>query len=135
MQIHIKDGGGRIVLTLEIVGKDDSEGWLNASLQFDYDGFTAKFPFSMMLNDLYPFIDQLKTLYNTLMGDAEFSNIENNVRLHFLTTGLGQVSIQGTLRHNMNQDLKTLFVIDTDQTFLPPLIAECNEILNQYQPQ
>jgi hypothetical protein len=38
MQINIKDGGGRKVLTLEIAGKEDSEGWLKANANFDYDG-------------------------------------------------------------------------------------------------
>lgn len=133
MELNIKDDNGRAILLIEITGQEESEGWLKASCNFNNGGFSAHFEFSLMLNDFYPFTEQLIELHKTLQGEAVFENIESNINLLFRTDGFGHVSIDGKLRHPTNAYLEMLFVIDTDQTFLPTLINECNQLLAHYQ--
>ncbi len=135
MKLNFKDEGGRTLLHVNVIGKEYGEGWLQAMIYFDQDGFTAGFKISLMLNDLYAFIDQLKPFQKSLTGQAVFCNIEDNINLILSTDGLGHIAVNGTLRHTNNPDLKTSFVIHTDQTFLPALILECNQILEHYQSQ
>ena len=135
MKLNFKNDGGRVILFLEIIGREDSEGWLESIVGFDNDGFAVRFQISLMLNDLYPFLSQLELLNDSLKGRAVLSTIEHNVNLIFSTDGLGHISINGTLRHPNNYDLKMSFVIQTDQTLLPSLISECNQILEHYRPQ
>ena len=131
MKLNIKDSGGVTVLLIKILRKEDSEGWLQASCDFNYQGFKAHFSFSSMLNDFFPFYDQLQTLYQTLSGKAVYLNIERNIELTFLADGLGHILIKGELRHTNNPYLIISFQIDTDQTFLPEIIRECKEIIEQ----
>jgi hypothetical protein len=88
-----------------------------------------------MLNDLYSFTDQLKYLQKSLKGSAVFSNIEDNVTLKLSTDELGHIAINGKLRHPYKADLELLFVINSDQTFLPDLITECTKIIEHYNPK
>ena len=135
MRLNFKDDSGRTILSLEIIGEEDSEGWLEALVHFEDGGFAAHFQISIMLNDLYAFYHQIKPFTDSLTGEARFSNIEDNVNLIFSTDGLGHIRITGTLRHPNNPYLKTDFVINSDQTFLPSLVTECNQILKHYQPK
>jgi hypothetical protein len=134
MKLNFRNQSGAIILSVNVIGKEDSEGWLIAMVNFNDNGFTANFKISLMLNDLYAFIDQLKPLQKSLKGNAVFSNIEDNVIVKLSTDGIGHIDMDAVLRHSYNPDLKILFVINSDQTFLPELISECNQILAYYQP-
>ena len=133
MKLNFKDDGGRTVLYVNVIGKEDSEGWLQATVCFEQDNFRADFKISLMLNDLYAFIDQLELLQKSLKGEAVFENIERNINLKLSPDGLGHIEIDGTLWHPNNRDLKTSFSIESDQTFLPDLILECKEILAHHK--
>ncbi len=86
-----------------------------------------------MLNDLYAFVDKLKLFQNSLTGTFSLSNIEDNINVTLSGDGLGHVEIKGILLHTHDPNLKTEFVINSDQTFLPELIRECDQILEYYQ--
>ncbi|MEO7049671.1 MAG: hypothetical protein ABI091_30485 [Ferruginibacter sp.] len=127
----IKNDGAQTILLLEIIEQEDVEGWLYANVKFDYKNFLAKFTISLMLNDFYPFRDELIKLNSSLKGIANFSTIEQNVVLKLTGDGLGHINISGVLRHD--SDLQLYFDILSDQTFLPSLIKECNDIIDQNQ--
>lgn len=131
MQLNFYDDGGKTVLSLENIGKEDTEGWLTATITFNYKEFTASFPIYLMLNDIYPFLDQLKELNKHLKGHATFSTIEGNIDLVLLADGLGHIEINGTIRHSNEYSLVTGFEIPSDQTFLAPLISQCEKIIEK----
>ena len=88
MQLTIKNDGGQSILLLEIIKQEDAEGWLHANVKFDYKNFSAKFTISLMLNDFYPFRDELIKLNRSLTGTANFNTIEQNVILKSTITSL-----------------------------------------------
>jgi len=135
MKLNFKNESGRTILYVNVIEKEDGEGWLKAMVCFNDYGFSAIFEISLMLNDLYAFVDQLKPFQNSLTGTASFSNIEDNINVTLSSDGLGHVEINGMLQHTHDPDLKMLFVIKSDQTFLPELITECDQILQHYQPK
>ena len=135
MKLSFKNDGGRTILYIDVIGKEDAEGWLQAMVYFDDKGFSANFEISIMLNDLYAFVDQLKPIQKFLTGTAIFSNIEDNINVKFSTDGIGHIEMNGMLRHSYNWDLQILFVINSDQTFLQELITECDQILQYYRPK
>lgn len=135
MNLSFKNQGGATILKIIIIGKEDSDGWLIAQVDFEQDMFSACFKISVMVNDLYSFSDQLKPFQKALNGIAIFSNIEGNVQVTLSTDGLGHISIEGLLQHPNNPDLKLQFIIDSDQTLLPELILECNQILKHFPPK
>jgi hypothetical protein len=129
MRLNFFEGGGKAVLSLEEIVKEDTEGWLRAKIIFDYKGFTANFPIYLMLNDIYAFLGELKELHRHLKGKATFSTIEGNVDIVLLGDGLGHIAINGLIRHGNDQSLVANFEIPSDQTFLAPLISQCDEII------
>jgi len=48
MKMNFKDDGGRTKLYIDFVGKEDSEGWLQAIVDFNDHGFSAHFQISLM---------------------------------------------------------------------------------------
>ena len=131
MQLNFHEDGGKTVLSLNDIGKEDSEGWLTANVIFDYRGFTANFPIYLMLNDIYSFLDELKELNKHLKGQATFATVEKNVDLVLLGDGLGHIEFNGKIRHDNDYNLVTNFEIPSDQTFLAPLIFQCEEIIKR----
>ncbi len=131
MQLNFHEDGGKSVLSLNDIGNEDSEGWLTADVFFDYQGFAANFPIYLMLNDIYPFLEELKELNKRLQGQATFRTIEQNVDLVLIGDGLGHIGINGLIRHGNDYNLVTKFEIPSDQTFLPQLISQCEEIIKR----
>ena len=133
MKMNFKDDGGRTILCIDFVGKEDNEGWLQAIVDFNDNGFSAHFQISLMLNELYTFHGQLDSFTKNLEGQPVFSTTEDNVNLIFSTSGLGHIKIEGKLTHADVPDLELLFAIQSDQTFLSELLWECNQIITHYQ--
>ena len=131
MQLTIKNDGGQSVLILDIIKQEDAEEWLYANVKFKYKNFSANFTICFMLNDLYPFRDELVKLHSFLIGTANLNTIEDNINLKFTGDGLGHITVNGILRHASDCDLQLHFEIDSDQTFLTSLLNECNEIIEK----
>jgi hypothetical protein len=128
---QVKDSGGQCYLEVSILGKEHDPEWLLARVDYNQDGFAAKFEFSLMLGEIVSFAKALQLLYSTLKGEARFANIEDNINLVFSTDGLGHVNVEGTLR-DTSYTIRTTFLIITDQTFLKDIINGCVETLNHY---
>jgi len=135
MKLNFKDQGGTTIFYLNVIGQEANGDWLIAMVNFSNKGFSASFKISLMLHDLYTFLDQLKSFQKLLKGNAALSNIEDNLNVTLSTDGIGHIAINGILQHTYNPDLKLFFEINSDQTFLPDLISECTKILEHYHPK
>jgi hypothetical protein len=127
VEIKIKDANGQTNLTIEIISREADAEWLICMANFSYGGFEARIKFSAMLGDFCSFSEELEPFYKTLRGHAQFQSIEDNVSFQLSTDGLGHVGISGYLRHN-SYEVKTTFLIHSDQTFLPELLNACKQI-------
>jgi hypothetical protein len=131
MKFQVKDSNGQINLSIEILSQEHGSEWLEGLIDFDMKGFKSKFKFSLMLGELISFLEDLKKFNSTLKGQAAFANIEDNIKLTFSTDGLGHVLIKGLLR-DQTYSVKTSFDIESDQTFLPTLVNEVDQIVKHY---
>lgn len=130
MHLYFREAGGKIILSLTILGKEDSEDWLKANVDFEQTGFKAEFVFSMMKNDFNPFSEELKVINETLNGEATFSTIEDNVQINITTDGIGHLKISGYLRHPNSWNLILNFEFESDQTFLKGMLQEIENIIS-----
>lgn len=121
------------MLYVDVISKEDSEGWLVAIVHFQQSGFSVHFQMSLMANDLYSFRDELVCLNNYLKGTAAFQNIEHNISVLLTADNIGHIEVRGKLRDPFDIDLETTFVFESDQTFLPPLLQSVNYILQNYK--
>jgi hypothetical protein len=131
MKFKIKDNNSSGYFSLKIKGTeaDVDVEWLNAEADFQLNGFTARFDFSLRLGELISFYEELHVFHTTLKGSAHLESIEDNVNLVLTTDGLGHVSIEGILR-DTSYKINTKFSMDTDQTYLNDIINDCREILD-----
>ena len=132
MKFQIKDSNGQINLSVEILWQEHDVEWLEGLIDFNMKGFKSIFKFSLMLGELMTFLEELKNFNSTLKGQATFANIEDNIKLTFSTDGLGHVAINGILR-DPTYSVTTSFEIKSDQTFLPTLINEVDQIVKHYK--
>lgn len=72
-----------------------------------------------------------KTLYKNLQGKAELPCIEPELSVTLEAKSLGQILMTVEITpDNLSQSHK--FIFEVDQSFLPKLIATCDEILKKY---
>ncbi len=131
MKFQIKDSNGQINLSIEILGQEHDIEWLEGALDFNLKGFKSQFKFSLILGEFIAFFEELKKFNSTLKGEAMFSNIEDNIKLIFSTDGIGHVTIDGIL-NDPTHSVRTSFLIESNQTFLPALINQVDQIVKHY---
>ena len=131
MKFQIKDFNGQINLSVEILRQEHDIEWLEGVIDFNLKGFKSQLKFSLMLGELVHFLEELKKFNSTLKGQAIFSNREDNIKLIFTTDGLGHVTVNGMLRDS-TYSVSTSFEIESDQTFLPALINQVDQIVKHY---
>ncbi len=83
------------------------------------------------VNEIDTFLGHLRGLYQSLKGQAKLDCLEPElaVELIALTGGRIRVTIEITPDH-LNESHR--FISEFDQTYLPPIIAQCHEILERF---
>lgn len=130
MKFKIKDDNSSGYFSVEIKGTEIDAEWLNAEADFQLNGFSAQFEFSLRLGELVSFYRELQVFYSTLKGSAQLKSIEDNVSILLNTDGQGHVVVEGTLR-DTSYTIKTTFQMETDQTYLSEIIRDCQEIVEK----
>ncbi len=130
MNFKIKDNNSCGYFAIEIKGTEVDAECLNAKVDFQLNGFTARFEFSLRLGELVSFYEELQVFYSTLKGSARLESIEDKVNILLNTDGLGHVLVDGALRDS-SYTIKTTFEMETDQTYLSDILRDCREILDK----
>jgi len=106
--------------------------WLRVTARCNYPGSSVRVHGAIIhLGELVGLLRGCERLYETLTGRAELACIEPNLRvtLNAETGGHIQVCISITPDHLSENHS---FTDGFDQTFLPPIIAACKRILDQF---
>ncbi|QIG78693.1 WapI family immunity protein [Stakelama tenebrarum] len=106
--------------------------WLCFRARMEADGATVRCdgPF-LMTTDIARFRDQLHAMNQTLEGEASLKPLEPALAVVLRMQGRGQIEgvVEITPDH-MSQ--RHRFVVEADQSYLPPLIASCDAILARF---
>ena len=83
------------------------------------------------LSEIANCLKQVKSMYETFKGDAEFCQIEPNLSARMKMGKRGQVSLVVEITpDHLSQEHK--FTFDVDQSYLPPLIRDLEAILEKF---
>jgi len=106
--------------------------WLNARARFATHGARVEAQGAFLqTTDIASFAKSLETLRDTLIGNAELSPLDPELRLEIKGDHLGRLACTLLLTpDHMNQ--KHEFRFDLDQTYLTPLIEGCKRILAEF---
>jgi hypothetical protein len=102
--------------------------WLVTPLELRVGGFTGRIMAALRANELLSFRDQLRTLYDTLTGQATLDSIEHWIHLDFEGDGAGHVAVKGMVKDEPGMGNTLRLSLDLDQTFLPMILEQLDEV-------
>src|SRR3982750_658392 len=65
-----------------VTGQPDDDNWLGVQIDVQAGRFRGKTNASVTTHELVHFLSQLRSLYDTLSGTAEFTTLEQQLHLH-----------------------------------------------------
>jgi hypothetical protein len=117
------------VTVLSRAAKEEGYDWVSARASIDVGGFRGDVALTITLSDMVRFAGQLRPVYETLKGQAEFRTIEDQLFLKLTIDHLGHVSVGGHLRDQAGIGNKLEFKLELDQSFLKGTLAELNKAI------
>lgn len=101
-----------------------AEGFSQADVEIAVRCFSGNIRAWLDVEDIVSFTAQLRTLYETLKGEAKLSPLDAQFTLKFVGTAGGHINMTGVAWSEATYGNKLSFFLDLDQTFLPtPLQA------------
>jgi hypothetical protein len=84
-----------------------------------------------MTTDFERFRSELAQMYETLTGEASLASYEPNLKVTLRASGLGQIAGKVEITPDHMSEFHS-FEVGFDQTYLPPLITDCEGILERF---
>jgi hypothetical protein len=108
------------------------DNWLTAEIRVWAGGFRGKIAAAILTGDLVGFASQLKPLYETLSGKAEFTTLEEQLGLHLVGNGKGQIELRGEIADQPGVGNRLHFTLLFDQSQLGTSISELEKVVSQF---
>ena len=125
------DAGDHLIV--EIDGRpDERDDWVSATISVHAGAFSASIVATLVTCDFPQFRRQLETLYKTLSGSANFDTIERQLQIECVGNERGGIAINGTVQDRVGDGNVLRFRFDIDQSYLPKLIAELEDIESEF---
>ena len=129
---------GQIYLKLmEVFGYPSETSFLGGYdtrtlIDIQLGNYSGKGTVDISTGQLYKFLQELKSCYQSLNGIASLKNYEGSFELIFDFDGLGHVKVSGHLREDMSARTELRFELDTDQTRIPQVIYGLEDLVSIY---
>jgi hypothetical protein len=82
--------------------------------------------------ELWDFLDTLTRCYNSLEGESNLTNVDNELTLKVHFDKLGKVNISGCFQERPDKISKLIFEINTEQSFIKDTISDLREIKKKF---
>jgi len=106
--------------------------WLRVNIAVKAGAFNGSFTAGMMISEFKILHDYFSLLYNNLKGEIAFESIEYNLEMNIKGDGIGHFNAQVTARDDTFEGAVIKFHINFDQTFLPEIINQLEDIIKTY---
>jgi hypothetical protein len=106
--------------------------WLTAQVTFRLGKFGGMITGDIRAEDIVTFESQLKALYRTLNGTADFMTMEDWLAIKLSGDGLGHIECAGYIMDYPGIGNRLAFRFQIDQTYLLPLLGGLEAIQKQY---
>jgi hypothetical protein len=106
--------------------------WLSVKVAIQAGGFKGNYAADFRNEELARFHAALVRLYAAQEGVAAFETMEGQLSLKLTRDRLGHIAVEGIAQDDAGIGNKLHFHFGIDQTYLPALIAELDEILDKF---
>ena len=97
----------------------DDYHWLTVQIRVQAGGFHGDVAASILADDLARFLAQLRPLYESLSGSAEFSTMEDQLSLHLVGDGNGHIALTGEVADRAGDGNRLHFRLHFDPIHQP----------------
>jgi len=119
----------------EASGEPYDDNWLVAQIEVFAGGFRGSTEAHIMTDEVARFASQLRPLYDTLSGVADFTTLEGQLQLHLSGDGKGHIDLQGEVRDRAGADNRLRFSLQFDQSQLAGSIRQLDGVLSAFPPR
>lgn len=106
--------------------------WLDARVRAEIPGFSVACPLSIRSDEIGAFLRELKALYETLKGQARFRTLEDALLIDLQSDRRGHLELTARVRYPVGIGATLEFALEMDQTYLPAVIKQIEEIMLRY---
>jgi hypothetical protein len=114
------------------IGDYYDDNWLRIEIHVQAGGFEGKVNAAILTEDLERFLSQLRPLYKTLTGSAEFGTMENQLDLKLVGDGKGHIELQGEVAEHPAMGSRLHFTLQFDQSQLRASISELEKVTLEF---
>jgi hypothetical protein len=114
------------------VGEFWDDNWLRAEIQVAAGGFRGHATAEFITSELSKFLSELRPLFETLKGKAEFSTIEEQLKLQLVGDGKGHIALTGEIADQPGIGNRLLFAFEFDQSQLGASIHELEQVTSRF---
>ena len=112
---------------------DWDRNWIETHIEINALPFSGNYNVSLLTRDFEIFKQELKRIYDDLAGAAMFDSLESEIEIKIKGDGLGHFKANCKATDRTTVDGSELsFVIDFDQTQIPELIKQLEEITTAF---
>jgi hypothetical protein len=114
------------------VGDYYGDNWLTVQISVSVGGFHGGADASFLTGEFVSFLSQLRPLYETLRGTAEFTTIEGQLRMKLAGDAKGHIELDGEVADRAGCGNRLSFTLQLDQTQLGNSIREIEAVLAEF---
>lgn len=113
-------------------GDYHDDNWVTVKVLLRVAGFNGAFGAAFLTRDFVDFKDQLFELHSTLLGEAKFVTLEDQLALTVRGNGRGELTIEGEAWQESGVGNHLHFAFQSDQTHLPESLSGLAEITTEF---
>jgi len=114
------------------VGEYYDDNWLTVEIRVSVGGFSGKAKAAFLTGEFVDFLAQLRSLYQSLSGTAEFTTLEDQLRLKATGDGKGHIQLVGNLTDQPGSGNRLHFALQFDQSQLRASIGELEQVTSAF---
>jgi hypothetical protein len=114
------------------VGEYYDDNWLWVDICVQAGGFRGSVSATILTGDLVGFASQLRPLFETLGGSAQFSTMEEQLSLRLVGDGKGHIELRGEVSDKAGIGNRLHFKLEFDQSQLGASIRELDKVTSQF---
>lgn len=114
------------------VGEHDDDNWLTIEIGVLAGGFRGKARAAIVTGELLEFLTQLRSLYQSLSGTAEFTTLEGQLHLKATGDGKGHVELVGMVADQPGIGNRLHFTLQFDRSQLGASIHELEKVTEAF---
>jgi hypothetical protein len=113
-------------------GEYYDDNWLTVDVRVSAGGFRGEARAAFLTGELVDFLTQLRSVYQSLSGTAEFTTLEGQLRLKVTGDGKGHIELVGEVTDQPGVGNTLHFTLQLDQSQLGTSIHELEKLTETF---